>query len=135
DILGGPVEGWWDRDAMRRVVENLVGNALKYGRPGAPVRIAIDSQHERMLLTVHNEGEPIPAEQLETVFQVFRRAEAAKDGEKRGWGIGLPYVRSVAESHGGSVQLDSGVGRGTTLAIDIPIDARPYQNAPTLGGG
>jgi signal transduction histidine kinase len=135
DILGGPVEGWWDRDAMRRVVENLVGNALKYGRPDATIRIAIDSQHERMLLTVHNEGEPIPAEQLETVFQVFRRAEAARDGEKRGWGIGLPYVRSVAESHGGSVQLDSGTGRGTTLSIDIPIDARPYQNAPTLGGG
>lgn len=135
EITGGPVEGWWERDAMRRVVENLVGNALKYGRPDTPIRITIDSQHERMLLTVHNEGEPIPAEQLETVFQVFRRAEAAKDGEKRGWGIGLPYVRSVAESHGGSVQLDSGVGRGTTLAIDIPIDARPYQNAPTLGGG
>jgi signal transduction histidine kinase len=135
EIVGAPVEGWWDRDAMRRVVENLVGNALKYGKPDAPIRIVIDSLHERMLLTVHNEGEPIPAEQLETVFQVFRRAEAAKDGEKRGWGIGLPYVRSVAESHGGSVQLDSGAGRGTTLAIDIPADARPYQNAPTLGGG
>jgi len=134
EIAGVPVEGWWDRDAMRRVVENLVGNALKYGRPDAPIRITMDSQHERMLLMVHNEGEPIPAEQLETVFQVFRRAEAAKDGEKRGWGIGLPYVRSVAESHGGSVQLDSGAGRGTTLAIDIPTDARPYQNAPTLGG-
>lgn len=134
EIAGAPVEGWWDRDAMRRVVENLVGNALKYGKPDAPIRITMDSQHERMLLMVHNEGEPIPAGQLETVFQVFRRAEAAKDGEKRGWGIGLPYVRSVAESHGGSVQLDSGAGRGTTLAIDIPIDARPYQNAPTLGG-
>jgi signal transduction histidine kinase len=135
EIVGAPVEGWWDRDAMRRVVENLVGNALKYGKPDAPIRITMESQHARMLLTVHNEGEPIPAEQLETVFQVFRRAEEAKEGEKRGWGIGLPYVRSVAESHGGSVQLDSGAGRGTTLAVDIPVDARPYQNAPTLGGG
>jgi signal transduction histidine kinase len=134
EIVGGPVQGWWDRDAMRRVVENLVNNALKYGKPDAPIRIVMDSQHERMLLTVHNEGDPIPPEQAETVFQVFRRAEAAKEGERRGWGIGLPYVRSVAESHGGSVQLDSGAGRGTTLAIDIPADARPYQNAPILGG-
>ena len=87
-----------------------------------------------MLLTVHNDGDPIPPEQIEAVFQVFRRAEAAKEGERRGWGIGLPYVRSVAESHGGSVQLDSGAGRGTTLSIDVPADARPYQNAPILGG-
>jgi signal transduction histidine kinase len=134
EIVGGPVEGWWDRDAMRRVVENLVGNALKYGEPDTPIRIMMESQHERMLLTVHNHGDPIPPEQIENVFQVFRRAEAAKEGERRGWGIGLPYVRSVAESHGGSVQLDSGAGRGTTLSIDIPADARPYQNAPILGG-
>ncbi|WP_194715091.1 sensor histidine kinase [Noviherbaspirillum soli] len=133
EIVGEPVEGWWDRDALKRVVENLVGNALKYGKPQAPIRIMTASQHERMLLTVHNDGEPIPAEQLETVFQVFRRAEAAKEGEERGWGIGLPYVRSVAESHGGSVQIDSAAGRGTTLSINIPVDARPFQDAPTLG--
>ncbi|MFS0756111.1 HAMP domain-containing sensor histidine kinase [Noviherbaspirillum sp. 1P10PC] len=133
EIVGGPVEGWWDRDALKRVMENLVGNALKYGKPEAPIRVRTASQHGRMLLTVHNDGEPIPAEQLETVFQVFRRAEAAKEGVERGWGIGLPYVRSVAESHGGSVQLDSAIGRGTTLSIDIPVDARPFQDAPTLG--
>ena len=134
EVLGAAVHGWWDRDAMKRVIENLVGNALKYGAPDSPIRIRINSQHERMLLTVHNVGEPIPTEQLESVFQVFRRAEAAKEGEKRGWGIGLPYVRSVAESHGGSVQIDSSSERGTTLAVDLPVDARPFQNAPTLGG-
>jgi signal transduction histidine kinase len=87
-----------------------------------------------MLLSVHNEGEPIPLEQIECIFQVFRRAVAAKEGNKEGWGIGLPYVRNVAESHGGSVAVDSAAGRGTTFLIDIPTDSRPFQNAPTLGG-
>jgi len=133
-VLGAPITGWWDRDAMKRVLENLLNNALKYGAPDAAIRIKIDCSHARMLLTVHNEGDAIPPEELESIFQVFRRAEAARESEKRGWGIGLPYVRSVAESHGGSVQIDSAPGRGTTLAIDVPVDARPFQNAPTLGG-
>ena len=64
---------------------------------------------------------------METIFQVFRRAEAAKEGNIEGWGIGLPYVRSVAESHGGSVAVDSAVSRGTTFIIDMPRDARPFQ--------
>jgi signal transduction histidine kinase len=135
EVLGGPVNGWWDRDALKRVIENLVGNALKYGEPESGIRIKIDEQHERMLLSVHNKGEPIPPEQLESVFQVFRRAETTKGGDHQGWGVGLPYVRSAAESHGGSVQIDSSVERGTTVSIDLPIDSRPYQNAPTLSGG
>jgi K+-sensing histidine kinase KdpD len=119
---------------MKRVLENLLDNALKYGEPEAAIRVRISYNHDRMLLSVHNEGDAIPQDELESIFQVFRRAEAAKEGEKRGWGIGLPYVRSVAESHGGSVQIDSAPGRGTTLGVDVPVDARPFQNAPTLGG-
>jgi signal transduction histidine kinase len=111
-----------------------MGNALKYGAPDSPIRVKIDQVDDRVMLSVHNEGEPIPFEQMESIFQVFRRANAAKEGDIEGWGIGLPYVRSVAESHGGSVEVDSAVGRGTTFIIDIPLDPRPLQNALTLGG-
>ncbi len=132
-LIAKTVSGWWDRDAIRRALENMIGNALKYGAPDAPIRIKIDPIDERMLLSVHNEGEPVPPEQIECIFQVFRRAVAIKDSDKEGWGIGLPYVRSVAESHGGSVGVDSSAERGTTFLIDIPVDARPFQDAPTLG--
>lgn len=133
EVIGESVSGWWGRDAVKRAVENLVGNAVKYGYSDTPIRIRIEAAHERVMLTVHNEGEPIPPEQLESIFQVFQRAAAAKEGKRQGWGIGLAYVRSVAESHGGSVSIDSSADRGTTLTFDMPIDARPYQNAPTLG--
>jgi signal transduction histidine kinase len=131
-ILGSPTKGWWGRDAIKRAIENMVGNAVKYGTPGTPIRLKAESENERIFLSVHNEGEPIPPEQIECIFQVFGRAAAAKKGNKEGWGIGLPYVRNVAESHGGSVTVDSAVQRGTTFLIDIPVDARPFQDAPTL---
>jgi signal transduction histidine kinase len=133
ELAGKSIIGWWDRDAIRRVIENLIGNALKYGASTTPVRIAINAQHGRMIITVHNMGEPVPPEQVESIFQVFRRAETAMSGKRQGWGIGLPYVRSVAESHGGSVVVDSSAETGTTFAVDIPVDARPFQNKPTLG--
>lgn len=131
-VAGIAVTGTWDRAAIKRALENLVGNAMKYGAPDTPVRIRIAAEHERMIVSVHNEGDPIPPEQAEFVFQVFRRAPSAVDGDKRGWGLGLPFVRAVAESHGGSVGLDSAAERGTTFIIDIPVDARPFRDAPTL---
>lgn len=135
EIHSIPVSGWWDRNAIKRALENLISNAVKYGAPATPIRIALASYHERIQLSVHNEGNPIPPEQLETVFQVFRRAQAAKDGDQQGWGIGLSLVRGVTESHGGSIDIDSAEERGTTFTIDIPVDCRPFRDAPTLEHG
>lgn len=130
-----PLAGYWDRLALKRATENLVGNAVKYGAPGTPVTIRIDEVHGRLLLSVHNDGPAIPPDEQECIFQMYRRAEAARHGARQGWGIGLPYVRAVAESHGGSVGLDSSDERGTTFVIDIPMDARTVQDAPSLESG
>ena len=126
------VHGWWDSKALWRAIENMITNACKYGEAGTPITIKIDEVHERLLLTVHNHGEPIPQNEQESIFQMYRRAESARQGVKGGWGIGLPYVRAVAVSHGGSVGVDSSRDRGTTFVIDIPVDCRPMQDAPTL---
>ena len=124
--------GWWDRDALKRAVENLAGNAVKYGAADSPVSISVRSAHGRTIINVHNDGEPIPADQQENVFRAFQRASGNTARTRQGWGIGLAYVRAVAESHGGSIGLDSAAGRGTTFTLDIPTDARPFENAPTL---
>jgi len=129
------IMGYWDRHALRRALENLVTNAVKYGAPDTPITIRVQEVHGRLLLTVHNEGPPIPPSEQECIFQMYRRAEAARRGAGDGWGIGLPYVRAVGESHGGSIGLDSSAERGTTFVIDIPIDGRPFQDAPTLEAG
>jgi signal transduction histidine kinase len=132
EVRGTPARGWWGREELRRALENLISNALKYGVPDKPVRISCASFRERLQLSVHNHGDAIPPEQLESVFQVFTRAKAAKAGDVRGWGIGLPFVRSVVESHGGSIDVDSAPERGTTFSINMPLDARPFQRAPVL---
>jgi signal transduction histidine kinase len=126
------VHGWWDRSAIKRAVENLVSNAVKYGAPDTPITLKVDEVHARLLLSVHNEGPPIPPHEQECIFQMYRRAELAQRGDPQGWGIGLPYVRAVAESHGGSIGLDSSHERGTTFYIDIPMDGRAFAGARTL---
>jgi signal transduction histidine kinase len=135
EVVGGPVHGWWDREAIKRALENLISNAMKYGVPNRTIRVKLDEVHQNLVLSVHNEGLPIPVDEQESVFQVFRRAHSAKAGKLRGWGVGLPYVRAVADSHGGSVVLDSAFDRGTTFIITIPIDSRPFQGAPMLEEG
>ena len=132
EVAGVSITGWWDRQAIKRALENIVGNAVKYGADGAPIRIGIAETHGRLVLSVHNEGAPIPPEAQEGIFQMYRRADSAKLKRQHGWGIGLPYVRAVAESHGGSIVVDSTAVRGTTFVIDIPIDCRPLAGAPTV---
>jgi len=132
EVDARPVKGYWDRAALKRTLENLVSNAVKYGSPGTPVTIKVDEVYGRLLLSVHNEGAPIPPDEQECIFQMYRRAESAISGDRQGWGIGLPYVRAVAESHGGSIGLDTSHERGTTFVVDIPVDGGLYANAPTL---
>lgn len=131
-VMGQSILGHWDHTALKRALENLVANAVKYGSPDTPITIKVQGTHGRLVLTVHNEGQPIPPSEQECVFQMYRRAQSARQNAAKGWGIGLPYVRAVAESHGGSVGLDSSVESGTTFVIDIPLDARLAPDAPSL---
>jgi signal transduction histidine kinase len=131
-VDGAAITGHWDRAALKRALENLVGNAVKYGSPDTPITIRTEQLNARLVMSVHNEGAPIPPDEQECIFQMYRRAELARDAAQPGWGIGLPYVRAVAESHGGSVGLDTDVTRGTIFFIDIPLDGRLAAGAPTL---
>lgn len=125
-----PVTGWWCRESMQRAVENLVNNAIKYGS-SEPIRLSVTTTVERVQVLVHNKGAPIAPEDSESIFQLFRRAGHHGVGEGEGWGVGLSYVRRVAEAHGGSVLMSSSLEEGTSFVIDVPTDARPYAGAPT----
>jgi signal transduction histidine kinase len=114
---------------LRRAIENLGSNAVKYGAAAQPITITLKVIQGRAQISVHNHGSYIPAEDAENLFQAFRRTRDAAASKKPGWGIGLSIVRGVAEAHGGSVGVDSSPEAGTTFVIDIPLDARPYQPA------
>jgi signal transduction histidine kinase len=127
-VIGGSVIGYWCEASLRRALENLVINGIKYG-DGKGVQIKIDEAHGRMLISVHNSGNPIAPEHHGQIFEYLWRDGSTKD--KRGWGMGLPFVKSVAESHGGSVAVDSSPASGTTFLIDIPVDCRPFVSPTT----
>jgi signal transduction histidine kinase len=117
------IEGHWCRHALRRAVENLVNNSLKYG-DGGDISLVASQARGRLMLSIHNRGIVIPKERHRAIFEYFARADASNAVE--GWGLGLPFVKKVAESHGGSVAVDSSAQTGTTFLIDIPVDCRPF---------
>lgn len=125
DAVQQEVWGYWDRDGLRRVIENLVNNAVKYGSPDRPVTIALRQSQQGVRLMVHNEGEPIPARDQAGLFRRFTRTGAAQSGKKKGWGLGLALVQGIVHAHGGKVSIESSRAHGTTFTVVLPNDSRP----------
>lgn len=123
------VKGYWDSDALRRIVENLVGNAIKYGAKETPINVSLKNTGEGALLTVHNMGNPIPPKEQETIFDQFHRTKSAEEKGKVGWGLGLTLVRGLTESHGGKVWVESEKAKGTTFFVQLPYDSRPKEKS------
>jgi len=123
---GDSVEGYWCATSIRRVYENLLSNALKYGKPGSLISVHIQSIDGFVQILVHNEGTPIPETDQRLLFSTYHRFE---DVTVTGWGLGLPFVRLVAESHGGAVTVKSTPQDGTTFSITMLIDCRPFDSS------
>lgn len=122
------VTGYWSRDGMRRVLENLVSNAVKYSDPGSPITISVSAQdHDRMRMSVHNHGPALSPEEQVRIFRPFERGSAAERSGKQGWGIGLTLVQGIVDGHGGTVRVESSPDGGTTFYVNNPMDSRPYQ--------
>lgn len=108
---------------IRRIIENLCTNAIKYGSASAPVSIFVHPDQDRFDLGVRNFGNPIKKEDSVNLFEQFVR-NTEKGSSIKGWGIGLAIVKGVTEAHGGKVSVESDE-EGTTFNINLPIDARP----------
>lgn len=117
--------GYWSKNGLSRVIENLITNAIKYGDPKAPITISIEkkSANGNVLLTVHNEGKAIPAEEQSILFQQFRRSKYV-EGKTEGWGLGLTLVKGIVEAHQGTVNVISLEGKGTSFIVELPLDSR-----------
>ncbi|HYO59603.1 ATP-binding protein [Archangium sp.] len=114
---GGDAHGAWDADRMAQVITNLVGNAVQHSPAGTPVRVSSRGEDGEVLLEVHNEGPPIPAEVLPTLFEPFRRGRSAGGGAVGSVGLGLFISRQLVEAHGGSIEVRSTQGEGTTFTV------------------
>ncbi|MBZ4420494.1 PAS domain-containing protein [Myxococcus sp. RHST-1-4] len=122
----GDTWGEWDSDRVTQVLGNLVANAIQHGQEGVPVRTTVRGEPEEVVLEVHNQGEPIPAELMPRIFDPFKVHAAAKDPAKktRSLGLGLYIVSQIAGVHGGRVEVRSTAREGTTFTVHWPR-ARP----------
>lgn len=113
-----------DGDRLQQAVFNLVDNAIKYGRTGGTVTIegcvSIKGMAE---VAVADDGEGIPAESVEQVFERFFRVDKARSRETGGTGLGLAIVKHIVHSHGGKVRLESRIGKGARFILSLPLAA------------
>jgi signal transduction histidine kinase len=109
-----------DREALSRAVSNLLENAEKYSEPGTPIHVRARRAGSALHISLEDRGFGIPAEEQKHLFGKFVRGSQARRAGIRGIGVGLALVKSVAEAHGGSVELASEPGRGSTFTLVIP---------------
>lgn len=114
------IQGRWDSDAIRRILENLLTNAIKYGDENTPITISVQSNEKEIEFAVHNLGTAISRENCENLFVQYQRAESAIKSSQQGWGIGLMIVRGLAQSMDGAVFVTSTELEGTTFFVKLP---------------
>ena len=104
-----------------RLLFNLTENAVKYNRQGGSVRVSVTQKPEKLLLRVSDTGCGIPKEYQRSIFQPFFRVDKSRSREYGGAGLGLSLVWEIADLHGGSVWVEESSDKGTTIAVELPI--------------
>ncbi|WP_435582127.1 sensor histidine kinase [Amycolatopsis thermoflava] len=113
-----------DGPRIQQVLRNLVGNAVQHTRPGTPVTVTVSSRDRDVLVAVRDEGDGIAPEHLPHVFERFYRADPSRSRDGGGSsGLGLAIVEGIVTAHGGTVDVTSTPGQGTTVRVTFPVDS------------
>lgn len=110
-----------DEMRMEEVIGNLVSNAAAYSDPGTAITVDVSLQDGEAVVCVSDEGVGVPAEHFEKVFDRFFRLEGGIIRRKDGTGLGLSICKGIVEAHGGSIWVESEVGKGSTFCFSIPV--------------
>jgi signal transduction histidine kinase len=109
-----------DRERLHQVISNLIDNAVKYSAAGDEVRVTAAQENGKIRISVIDHGPGIPEEQQRLIFEKFGRADVP-GGSKPGTGLGLFIARSIAEAHGGTVDVRSRPAEGATFVLSLPV--------------
>lgn len=120
-----PIQGWWDRLRVEQVVVNLLTNAIKYGA-GNPITVQATAENGRVILSFQDSGIGISQADHVRIFNRFERAVSVKSFG--GLGMGLYISRQIVEAHGGTIRVESVLGKGSRFIVELPEDVR---NAPS----
>ena len=112
-----------DAPLISGAVLNLISNAIKYGQPGSPINVRCFRDNEEVIISVQNLGKPIAEQDVARLFDPYYRASNVEKS-KTGWGLGLAFVKRIAEKHGGSVRAESLLD-GAQFEIHLPANTEP----------
>src|SRR5437588_769342 len=115
-----PATSRGDRERLRQVLANLLENAIKYSPSGDEVEVRAQQENGKVRISVADHGPGIPHDQQRLIFEKFGRADIA-GGSKPGTGLGLFIARSIAEAHGGTIDVRSSPNAGSTFTLTLPV--------------
>lgn len=122
-----------DRTRLIQVQVNLIHNAAKYSDSGNPIVVSIRSEDDQVHLAVTDQGQGIPPENLQSIFEPFAQLDRSRERSDGGLGVGLTLAKSIVELHGGTIDAESaGPGRGSTFHIRLP---RCHEGPPPTDSG
>jgi signal transduction histidine kinase len=114
------VEVSGDETRLRELITILLDNAIKHSDAAGDVRLDLYKDNGRAVMRVVDGGAGIPAQALPRIFDRFYRADKARSRASGGTGLGLAIAKWIAEAHGGTIGIESGVGKGTTVTVELP---------------
>jgi signal transduction histidine kinase len=121
-VTGDDFEVYQDRRMIKQLVRIFIENSVKFTKEGSSITLGAEKFKDFYRLTVTDEGEGIPEEDIGKVFERFYVADKARTKDKAGSGLGLSIAKWIVETHGGTIKVDSALGRGTTMTVEYPDD-------------
>ncbi|MNI29558.1 Sensor histidine kinase YycG [compost metagenome] len=120
-ISSGVSIAWIDRDQIDQVLDNLISNAMKYTPEGGTITIEARNMEDGLLaISVQDNGIGIPKRDLDRIFERFYRVDKARSRNMGGTGLGLSIAREIVKAHGGTISLQSELGKGTKVTFTLP---------------
>jgi two-component system sensor histidine kinase VicK len=123
-----------DRDRIKQVLINVIGNAYKYTAEGGKIAVCVEQTAENARITVTDDGIGIPPEDVERVFERFYRVDKARSREHGGTGLGLAIARDIVAAHHGTITLQSEPQKATTVTICLPLTIREEEETACANG-
>lgn len=123
-----------DPDRIVQVIDNLLGNAVRFTPKGGRIRVRCLPDGERLVIRVTDSGPGIAAQNLPHVFDRFYRADASRQRETGGSGLGLAIAKAIVELHAGTITAESQPGQGTTFTVSLPLVLQPQDGGTASAG-
>lgn len=112
----------FDSDKIKKVIENILSNAIKYTKPNSSVKINMETVEKHLIIRIKDQGAGLSQEEMKSIFDKFYRTTSSEESKITGTGLGLSLAKDLVELHGGEISVSSKIGEGSSFSISIPIE-------------